>query len=159
MVRNNLKSLLIHTVMSFLFIIIYLVFFSGTPKWASEEAANRHHILMMVISITELVIAFILYFLSGRNVLRMQGSLIKNLLSTILVAIFGAIIWVIAYIFDSNILTISQSKLWEIHSLYNGYSIHFIYEVDLNIYIILQFSLLPSIALTLGIISKRSKSI
>lgn len=159
MIKNNLKSLFIHIIISFTFIIIFLVFFLSGGKWASEEAAIRHHNRMMFMAITMIGIALILYYLSSRKFLINQGNLIKNLLSTILVAIIGSIIWVIAYKVDFDNIRVSyslfNSELWQIYCAFNGYSMFFLNEYNSkNHLLFLLFSFMPTIAMSLGILRK-----
>lgn len=94
MVKNNLKALLIHIIISF-FTIFSLLFTMGTAKWASEEAAIKHHNHMMLVRTTIIVIALILYYLSGIIFLTIQENIVKNLPSAILIIIIGPFIWVI----------------------------------------------------------------
>lgn len=159
MIKNNLKSFLIHVIISFFSIIVFFMFSLSQAKWASEEAANRHHNLMMIIAIVLIIIALILYYLSGRLLLINQGSLYKNLLATISVAIIGIIIWVIAYKIDfiARGGYLINSDLWQFYCIYNGYSLFFLNESESNNhFIFLLFSFMPTLAMAFGMLKKRN---
>lgn len=156
-VKNNLKSLLIHVIISILSIIIFIVFGSSQAKWVSEEAARRHHNYMMIFALTLIAVALILYYLLGRKLLIKQGSIYKNLISTILTGIIGILIWVIAFSLDftANGGYLLNSDVWQLYSSYNGYSSFFLYESsNNNHYVFLLFSFLPTITMSLGMLKK-----
>mgnify|MGYP006991969438 CR=1 FL=1 len=98
--RNNIKSLLFHIVISILSILIYFPFNLGQPKWVSEEAAINHHNKMMIVAFLIFTSAVILYFLIGRLILVSEGSLRKNLSAVSLPAKLGIFIWIIAFVID-----------------------------------------------------------
>jgi hypothetical protein len=124
------------------------------PKWATEEAARNHHTSMMVIAITIIAVAVILYYLLGRNRLIDQGNIYKNLFSVSLIAILGLILWAIAFNLDrigpSNHLF--NSHFWENYAVFNGYSFFLLKEAGINNpYVFLIFSFIPTIAMWTGI--------
>jgi hypothetical protein len=158
LIKNNLKSFLIHLIISIISYLVTIIFISGQPKWVSAEAANNHHYSMMVIAVIVIAIATISYFLSAKKHLINQGNIYKNLFSVSLTAIFGVFLWVVAFNTDrigpSNILL--NSQLWQHYGTYNGYSIFFISESGINSpFIFLLFSFIPTIAMWAGIQQKK----
>lgn len=126
----------------------------GQPKWASEEAANKHHYSMMFISVIIIVVAVYLYYSLAGKRLTNQGSKCKNLLSVSLTGIVGIVLWAVAFNGDrigpSNILL--NSHLWERYNMYNGYSFFLIYESEINnAYVFLVSSFIPTIAMWFGV--------
>ena len=157
MIKNNLKALLIHAVISISSIFVFMLGFASQASWVSEEAARNHHNRMMSLSITMIVIAAILYYLLGRKHLISQGSKCKDLFSVSLVAILGACLWANAFNVDrfgpSNVLM--NSGLWQFYSMYNGYSVFFLDESGSNNpYVFLFFSFIPTIAMWTGVLRK-----
>jgi hypothetical protein len=160
LIKNNLKSLLIHIAISIpsLIVMFFFIIGQGQPKWASEEAARNHHNSMMFIAVIMIAVAVFLYYsLAGKH-LTNQGSKYRNLLSVCLVGILGVGLWVVAFNADrmgpSNIL--SNSNLWERHNMYNGYSFFLILESEINnAYVFLISSFIPTIAMWVGIQRKR----
>ena len=159
MVKNNLKSLLVHITISIFSMILYFLFNMAQAKWASEEAARNHHYNMMFVAVTIIAVAVILYYLLGSARLINQGNIYKNLFSVSLIAILGIILWANAFNTDrigpSNHLL--NSQLWEYYTMYNGYSFFLINESEINnSYVFLLFSFIPTIAMWIGITRKRS---
>ena len=157
LIKNNLKSFLIHVSISIISVLVFMIFFAAQPCWVSEEAAKNHHISMMFLSIAMIIVATFSYYLLGRKYLISQGSKYKDLFSVSLIAILGALLWANAFIVDgfgpSNVLM--NSGLWEFYSMYNGYSLFFIDESGSNNpYIFLLFSFIPTIAMWTGILKK-----
>ena len=158
MIKNNLKSLLIHIAISIPSLIVMFFFVMGQPKWASEEAANKHHISMMFIAVIMIAVAVFLYYsLAGKH-LTNQGSKYRNLLSVSLTGIVGVVLWIVAFNADkigpSNILL--NSHLWERYNMYNGYSFFLIHESEINnAYVFLISSFIPTIVMWVGIQRKR----
>jgi cytochrome bd-type quinol oxidase subunit 2 len=158
LIKNNLKSLLIHITLSVLFIFTFTIFFAAQPKWDSEEAARNYHNIMLVISIIMLVIAPILYNYLGKRHLKKQENLYKNLFSVSLPAIVGVVLWVYAFNIDkigpSNQLL--NSEFWRLYSMFNGYSVPFIdvSESD-NPYLFLVFSFIPTLCMWTGLQRKK----
>jgi hypothetical protein len=160
LVKNNLKSLLIHIAISIPSLIIFFYFNMAQPKWASAEAANNHHNNMMFVAFIIIVIAVVLYYsLAGKRLIN-QGSTYKNLFSVSLVGILGVVLWIVAFNGDrigpSNVLL--NSQLWERYNMYNGYSFFLIHESEINnAYLFLFFSFIPTIAMWAGIQKKESR--
>ena len=158
MIKNNLKSLLIHISISIISIIVFFLFNMAQPKWATEEAARNHHNSMMVVSIIVIAVAVILYYSFAGIRLTNQGNIYKNLFSVSFTAILGVFLWGVAFHTDrigpSNILL--NSQLWEQYTTYNGYSLFFISESGINnVYVFLLFSFIPTIAMWTGLGRKR----
>jgi len=154
LVKNNLKSLLIHVSISITSIFVFYLFNAGQPKWASEEAYIKHHNSMMGVAVTIIVVATILYYLLGKKHLIKQGSIYKNLFSVSLTIILSLFFWVYAFNIDrigpSNHLL--NSYLWERYCTYNGYSFFFIRESENNNpYVFLLSSFMPTIAMWVGL--------
>jgi hypothetical protein len=159
LIKNNLKSLLIHITLSILFIFTVTIFFAAQPKWDSEGVARNYHNIMLVISIIMLAIAPILYTYLGKKHLKKQGSLYKNLFSVSLPAIVGAVLWLHAFNLDnlgpSNQLLNSES--WGLYSMFNGYSVPFTEASrSNNPYLFLVFSFIPTLCMWTGLQRKRN---
>ena len=160
MIKNNLKSLLIHIAISIPSLIVFFFFVigQGQPKWASAEAARKHHNSMMFIAVIMIAVAVFLYYSLAAKHLTNQGSKYKNLLSVSLTGIVGVVLWIVAFNADkigaSNISL--NSHLWERHNMYNGYSFFLILESEINnAYVFLISSFIPTIAMWVGIQRKR----
>ena len=158
MIKNNLKSLLIHIVISIPSLIVFFFFSMGQPKWASEEAARNHHNNMIFIAVIMIAVAVFLYYSLAGKRLANQESTFKNLLSVSLTGILGIILWIVAFNSDkigpSNILL--NSQLWEQYNMYNGYSFFLIHESEINnVYVSLLASFIPTIAMWAGINRER----
>ena len=158
MVKNNLKALLIHMIISVISIIVYFLFNMGQPSWASEEAANNHHHNMMILAVIIIAVAVILYYSFAKTYLINQRSIYKNLFSSSLTIILGVFLWVVAFNTDrigpSNILL--NSQLWQNYVMFNGYSLFLVYESGINnVYLFLLFSFMPPIAMVSGVSRKK----
>jgi len=159
LIKNNLKSLLIHVTISAISIFVYMVLFTAQPKFASAQAARNFHNSRMFLSITMIAISAFLYYLLGKKHLTSQRNIYKNLFSVSLPLIFGALLWANAFNIDrigpSNHLL--NSSLWQFYTEYNGYSLFFLYESSINNpYVFLIFSFIPTIAMWTGVQRKRS---
>lgn len=154
MVKNNLKSLVLHILISITSIIIFLTFYTSTPKWVSEEAARRHQFMVVI----PVLLAIALYYAVGKKFLTNQGSIFKNLLSVSITAIIGIFLWVMAFNIDltgpSNSLL--NSELWQVYYMYNGYSLFLINEWGINNqYLFLLSSFIPSATMALSMSKNR----
>ena len=159
LIKNNLKSFLIHIILSIISVFIFISFNSVQAKWVSEEAARNHHNSMMVVAVTLIVISVILYYLLGGRFLINQGSIYKNLFSTSLTAIIGVFLWLIAFNVDliGQSSSLLNSELWQFYSIYNGYSLFYLNEsTNNNPYVFLFSSFIPTIAMCIGVLRKRS---
>jgi len=159
LVKNNLKSLLIHLTISIASIFIFFLFNMGQPKWASEQAYIKYHNSMMGIAFAVIVVATILYYSLGKKYLINQGSIYKNLFSVTLTIILSLFLW--GYALNIDRIGISDhllnSHLWERYSMYNGYSFFLIKESDNNNpYVFLLSSFIPTIAMWVGLQRKRN---
>lgn len=158
LVKNNLKSLLIHVSISIISVIVFFLFNMVQVKWASEEAANKHHYNMMFVAVIIIVVAVVLYYYLGGVRLINKGSLYKNLLSVSLTAILGVFIWAIAFNIDSTGPSnrLLNSQFWQHYTTYNGYSFFFLNESGINNpYVFFIFSFIPTIAMWAGIQRKK----
>ena len=158
MVKNNLKALLIHMIISVISIIIYFLFNMGQPSWASPEASKNNHNNMMILAVIIIAVAIILYYSFAKTYLINQGNIYKNLFSISLTIILGIFLWVVAFNADrigpSNILL--NSQLWQNYVMYNGYSLFLVYESGINnVYLFSLFSFMPPIAMLSGISRKK----
>lgn len=154
MIKNNIKALLIHIVTSMLSFIVYILFNTSSAKWASEEAANQHHLSMLRVSFLVIVFSLFLYYHFSKKFLTNQSSIMKNILSFSIIGLIGIVLWFIAL---SNDLTggtqiLINSELWKLYSLYYGYCVHLVDEITVtNPYIMLVFGFLPIISMYLGL--------
>lgn len=154
MIKNNIRSLLIHVMISILAFIAYIPFHISVVKWASEEAAKNHHIIMISVAITIIVVALFLYYYFSVLFLKEQGSSFKNIISISITGVIGLFIWFIAFIMNltegANILL--NSQVWQIYSLYYSYCLFLVDEAAVSIpYIMLVFCIMPILAMWVGI--------
>lgn len=138
---------------------VFLLFNAGQPKWASEEAYIKYHNTMMGVAVIIIGVTTILYYLLAKKHLIKQKSLYKNLFSVSLTIILSIFLWVYAFNIDrvgpSNHLL--NSHLWERYCMYNGYSFFYIHESENNNpYTFLMFSIMPTIAMWVGLQRKRN---
>jgi hypothetical protein len=162
MIKNNIKSLLIHLLVSSLSFVIYLVFHLSVVKWASEEAYQNHHNSMLAVAFTVIATAIFLYFHLSKKICKNQGNNFMNITSVSITAVIGIFLWVIAFNIDltggTDILL--NSELWQFYSLFNTYSLFLVDEAAIKSpYIMLIFSFIPALAMNFGIGKKRRKDI
>lgn len=154
LVKNNIKSFLIHLIISFVFVRIFIIFNQNQVKLASEAAARSHYFLVTLNVIIRIALACGLYYLLARNYLKNQGNIYRNMLSTSLTAIVGICLWVIAY---NNGLPaqgkyLLDSELWQKLLNYLGYSLLFFTESHLNNpYVYLPFLFIPTAVMAFSI--------
>lgn len=154
MIKNNIWSLLIHVMISILAFIAYIPFHISVVKWASEEAAKNHHIVMLSVAITIITVAIFLYYYLSGVFLKEQGSNFKNIMSISLTGFIGIVIWFIAFNMNltegTNVLL--NSEVWQLYSLYYSYCLFLVDEVAISIpYIMLVFCIMPILAMWVGI--------
>jgi hypothetical protein len=77
-----------------------MIFNGSAVKWASMEAANRHHIYMLTIAIILIIGALFLYYYFSKVFLINQGTNFKNIMSFIIIVLIGIILWVTAFYID-----------------------------------------------------------
>ncbi|MGH4140502.1 hypothetical protein [Clostridium sp.] len=159
MVKNNLKSLLIHIIVSIISMFVFIIFNMAQAKWASEAAARNHHYNMMFVAVITIAVAVISYYLLARKHLINQGTVYNNLFSVSLTLILGVLLWANAFTMDrigpSNHLL--NSQLWQHYTMYNGYSFFILNETgNNNPYVFLIFNFMPFMAMLSGIRSHRS---
>ena len=158
MIKNNIKALLIHIVISILSFIFFLILHNSSAKWASEEAARQHHVSMLQASILVIIVSLLLYYYLSRKFLINQLSIIKNILSLSIIGLIGIVLWVISFcIYLSEVTQILiNSGLWQLYSLYYGYCMSLVYEITItNPYIMIVFGTLPIIFMYLGVKKSR----
>jgi Mg2+/citrate symporter len=154
MIKNNIKSLLIHLLASVLSFIVYLAFHLSAVKWVSEEAYQNHHNNMLTVAFTVIAAAIFLYFHLSKKICKNQGSNFTNIISVSITAILGILSWVIAFNIDLTGPTdvLLNSELWQLYSLFNTYSLFLVDEARINNpHIMLIFSFIPTLAMNLGI--------
>lgn len=162
MIKNNVRSLVIHITISIISIIVFFLFNMAQVKWASEEAARNHHNSMMILAVIIIAVAVVLYYSLGKKRLISQGNIYKNLFSVSITAILGVLLWAIAFNIDSigpsNRLL--NAEFWQHYCTFNGYCFFLIEESgNNNPYVFLIFSFIPTIAMWTGIQRKRSLKI
>ena len=116
MIKNNIKALLIHIVISILSFIFFLILHNSSAKWASEEAARQHHVSMLQASILVIIVSLLLYYYLSRKFLINQLSIIKNILSLSIIGLIGIVLWVISfciYLSEGTQILIN-SGLWQL---------------------------------------------
>lgn len=159
MIKNNIKALLIHTMISLFSFIVYMTFHASAVKWASEEAANKHHIYMLISAITFIIVALFLYYYFSKVFLINQGNNFGNIMSFTIIVIIGIILWLTAFCIDltGGTKILLNSELWQLYSLYYGYCLYLVDEVTVRSpFIMLIFCVLPVLVMWLGI-KKTSK--
>jgi hypothetical protein len=153
MLKNNLRSLMIHFLISFLNYIVFMIFHMSVVKWASEESARRHQIFMIIIALIVIGVSLLMYyFLSRAYCIPGKGTL-YNIASVGGVALIGMLLWLRAFSLEPVVggASLFNSSLWVNYGVYNHYSMFFLYEVSIkNPYNVLLFSFLPSIAMYFG---------
>lgn len=162
MVKNNLKALLVHVVISIIAWVVYSRFGGfASAKRATEEAADNHHMLLFRVTIGIIIVAVILYYLAGWLLMINQGNILKNLLATIIISGIGVFLWAIAFIIDYVVKGDHSlsSELWSYYGVYNSYATFYFYEAGINNpFIWLLPSFVPSAVMALGMLTrKRSK--
>ncbi|MGG7142100.1 hypothetical protein ACQPVP_01350 [Clostridium nigeriense] len=153
MIKNNIKALLIHIVISIFSFIFSMLFHNSSAKWVSEEAANQHHVAMLRVSVLIIIVSLFLYYHFSRKFLTNQLSIIKNILSFSIIGLIGMVLWLTAFYTDltSGTQILLNSELWQWYSLYYGYCMSLVYEITAtNPYIMLVFGSLPIIVMCLG---------
>ena len=78
MIKNNIKALLIHIVISILSFIISMLFHTHAVKWVSEEAANQHHFSMLGASFLIIIVLLFLYSFSQYQLLKTFQSSVHS---------------------------------------------------------------------------------
>ena len=153
MIKNNIKALLIHIVISILSFILSIIIHTSSAKWVSEEAARQHHISMIQASILVIIVSLLLYYYLSRKFLTNQLSIIKNILSLSIIWLIGIVLWLISfYIYlTEGTQILLNSGFWQLYSLYYGYCMSLVYEITTtNPYIMIVFGIFPIIIMYLG---------
>ena len=154
MIKNNIKALLIHIVISILSFIFSIIFHTSSAKWISEEAARQHHVSMLGVSILVIIVSLFLYYHFSKKFLTNQLAIIKNILSLSIIGLIGIVFWFAAFYIDLTETTqiLINSGLWQLYSLYYGYCMSLVYEINAtNPYIMLVFGILPIIVMYVGV--------
>ena len=154
MIKNNIKALLIHIVISILSFIFSLIIHNSSAKWSSEEIARQHHNSMIRASILVIIVSLLLYYYLSKKFLTNQLSIIKNILSLSITGLIGIVLWLISFCIGLTEGTqiLLNSGMWQLYSLYYGYCMSLVYEITTtNPYIMIVFGILPSIVMYLGI--------
>jgi Mg2+/citrate symporter len=153
-IKNNIKSLLIHLLISVLSLVVYLYFHFSAVKWVSEEAYQNHQNSMLTAAFTVIAAAIFLYFQLGKKICKDQGSKFKNIISVSITAVLSIFLWITAFNIDltggTDILL--NSELWGIYSLFNTYCLFLVDEAKIKSpYIMLIFSFIPALSMNFGI--------
>jgi hypothetical protein len=153
LIKNNLKSFLMHIAISIISVILFIFFGTSQVKWASEEAAKQHQYSMIIVSFAVIVAVCLLYYFLAKKFLAYQGSIYKNFLANSLIALVGVSLWIVA--FNINMTgaggDLLNSELWQLYSMYNGYSLFFLNTSGINNpYMFLLFSFVPTIVMGVG---------
>lgn len=154
MIKNNIKSLLIHILISILSLIAYAPFHVSAVKWVSREAAKNHHIFMLILGVSIIILALILYYFLSRAFLINQGSDFKNIVSVSLTVLIGLILWLTAYNFDyaGETSKLLNSDLWQLYSFYYSYCLSFVDEAAIKTpFIMFIFCIIPFLVMWLAI--------
>lgn len=154
MIKNNIKALLIHIVISILSFIFSLIIHNSSAKWVSEEVARQHHVSMLRASILVIIISLVLYYHFSKKFLTNQLSIIKNILSFSIIGLIGIVLWLTSFCIDltGGTQIILNSGLWQLYTLYYGYCMSLVYEITTtNPYIMIVFGILPIIIMYLGV--------
>jgi hypothetical protein len=160
MVKNNIKSLLIHTVISLLSLIIYMAFHVSAVKWAPEEAASKYHVSMLIISTSIIIVTLFLYYYSSKKFLKNQIGTFKNIMSFSIISLIGIALWLIAFCINltGGTKILLNSELWQLYSTYYGYCLYLVDEIAVgNPYIMIVFGILPTITMYLGLKNSNDK--
>ena len=155
MIKNNIKALSIHIVISIFSFIFSIIIHNSSAKWVSEEAARQHHVSMIQASILIIIVSLLLYYYLSRKFLTNQLSIIKNLLSFSIIGLIGIVLWLISFFINLTYGTqiLLNSGSWQLYSLYYGYCISLVYEITTtNPYIMIIFGIFPIIFMYLGMI-------
>jgi hypothetical protein len=153
-IKNSIKTLLIHVVISILSLIAYIPFHVSAVTWVSEEAAQKHHIYMLIIAITIIISALFLYYYFSGVFLINQGNDYKNIMSVSITLLIGIVFWMTAFCIDltGGTKILLNSELWQLYSLYYSYCFFFVDEAAISIpYIMLIFCVMPILVMWLGI--------
>ena len=153
---NNVKSLCIHIIVNLISFGLYFKFNMavGIPEWASPEAYTAHVNNMILISAGIICLAQVLYFVGGRLMLRNQGRLTKNLLSTSVVAVIGIVWWAVLFPV-AQLDAFSHSNLWHVYAIYVSYMLSLIENLEKEIpFILLLSSAIPTFVMAAGIKKK-----
>lgn len=156
MIKNNFKALLVHLFVGIISFVAFIITHSSTPKWASEAAAKRHALILTAIALAIIIVSLILYYIAGRLFFTCQGNNIRNILSVSIIAVGGSIWWIATYLICASKSGLLNYVEWFYYSLFNTYSLSLIIDMNIdNAFILLIFPLLPSIALSIGLIEKQ----
>lgn len=129
-----------------------MIFHSSAVNWASGESARRHHNFMIIISLIVICVALLLYYYSSRKFCG-RGKILKEIASVSITAIIGIMLWIIAFAVEPSGVggQLLNSKLWFNYVSFNNYSMFLLDETRINSpYVLLVFSLIPSITMYLG---------
>ena len=131
-----------------------MIFHNSSAKWISEEFARQHYVSMLGVSILVIIVSLFLYYHFSRKFLTNQLAIIKNILSVSIIGLIGIVLWLTAFCTDLTGTTqiLLNSGLWQLYSLYYGYCMSLVYEINAtNPYIMLIFGILPIIAMYVGV--------
>ena len=152
MLKNNIKSLIIHLFISFICLLIFdiqeeLIGYRVNMLGYNEKS---YYSLRLILCLIIFIFVIFLYYMLSKLYLE-KFSTKKNILSVLLVAIIGAILWLASYKLHPQ----SSSFLKLYYQFYNAYSLP-IFNIN-NSYLAGIFSIIPSFVMCIGIQSKRRR--
>ncbi|MBS5884462.1 hypothetical protein [Clostridium sp.] len=109
---------------------------------------------MLGVSILVIIVSLFLYYHFSKKFLTNQLAIIKNILSLSIIGLIGIVFWFTAFYIDLTETTqiLINSGLWQLYSLYYGYCMSLVYEINAtNPYIMLVFGILPIIVMYVGV--------
>jgi hypothetical protein len=153
MLMNNIKSLIIHIIISTSAFI-----YTASPYFEQNHALSDKDSFLYAQPWTVYAIilssSLLLYFLIGRMFLEDQFSPSRNLLSVCLVPITGMVLW--AFLFAKYKASASFDFIdWKPYLIYIGYTTPLIYRYISGWHTLPFFSWIPAILLFFSIRSSR----
>ena len=149
MMRNNLKSLVIHIIIS-----ASAFFYTAGPYLDQNgsvfDTDNYPPSFPRTIYCIILASSLVLYYLAGRIFLESRSGLFENMLSISLVPAVGMLLWALL-LAKQNASAPFQLPDWKPYLAYIGYTTPLIYRHISCRYILPVFSWIPAIILFFGI--------
>lgn len=134
MLMNNLKSFLIH-------ILISASAYYYTDNVSLKQSGNIYLIILLS--------SLLLYFLAGRLFLDDRLTPSKNMLSVSFVPLFGMIIWTVLFRqLKNSVFSIDD---WETYLIYVGYTTPLLYKYIGSFIILPIFTWIPAVIMYSGI--------
>lgn len=156
MIKNNMKALGIHL------LLMIISGFVGSQvfimaEWVSVEAQRAHELQIMRTSYILFIAAIVFYFLFGIALFHKLGNLKENIMSVISIFLIGLLIWLFIIFKFGFPNESSLSNGWGLYLIYIAYAIPLTVVTKLSSpFILLLFSLIPSLAMFFGILVQRN---